>query len=497
MARGYTTEDPWRNAMVGMNFLGNAMRTGQQIGETRYQQDERDATNKAYEYIAGKLGSSGDLSALDGDSILNTRHGVQAMGNFMLDRANTEQSRLAMLKNMETADDQFYQNTFRPLAFAAQEAYQSGDMRKFGQIVSELSAKSPLPYKYELGQDGNFTESFRSSKEGRFIDTGERMTPQQVFEQLNGIMAGEQRVLRGANMQMHAVNPRFLEASARYKMGTILGNAQALSNPNQWIPLTKGGKTIYVIPQNRHDDYSVGPSYRIVDDKGGMGGMVGSLDDLMNQGWVRADVKAKIDNAQRIAAGRGLGGTGGSGGMAFNLTESDKSWINKVSTTKDDMGNESFNPYIGMSLEILMGKHGLTRNSAFAAYDDAVTQAVSMAKAKNPNASETQLRQIAQKYIYQQLAGGGQSQKQPSGESTDKPGSQFMEFGKQVEKATKGEKKQGTSSAENKSPESGHAKMVKGLTEVFEGIPTLFTEGISGNGEEESLDPFGYEPFRR
>ena len=69
-------------------------------------------------------------------------------------------------------------------------------------------------------------------------------------------------------MQMQTVNPRFLAASARYKMGTILGNAQALSDPNQWIPLTKGGKTIYVIPQNRHDDYSVGPSYRVVDDKG-------------------------------------------------------------------------------------------------------------------------------------------------------------------------------------------------------------------------------------
>ena len=305
--RGYG-DDPWRNAMQGVGFLGDAMRTGQQIGEVRHEQDERDATNKAYEYITGKLGGSGDLSALDGDSILNTRHGVQAMGKFMLDRANTEQSRLSMLKNMEAADDQFYQKTFRPLAFEAQKAYQSGDMRRFGQIVSELSAKSPLPYKYELGQDGDFAESFRSSKEGKFIDTGERMTPQQVFEQLNGIMSGEQRVLRGANMQMQTVNPRFLAASARYKMGTILGNAQALSDPNQWIPLTKGGKTIYVIPQNRHDDYSVGPSYRVVDDKGGMGGMVGSLDDLMSQGWVRADVKAKIDNAQRIAAGRGLGG---------------------------------------------------------------------------------------------------------------------------------------------------------------------------------------------
>lgn len=172
--RGYG-DDPWRNAMQGVGFLGDAMRTGQQIGEVRHEQDERDATNKAYEYITGKLGGSGDLSALDGDSILNTRHGVQAMGKFMLDRANTEQSRLSMLKNMEAADDQFYQKTFRPLAFEAQKAYQSGDMRRFGQIVSELSAKSPLPYKYELGQDGDFAESFRSSKEGKFIDTGEQI----------------------------------------------------------------------------------------------------------------------------------------------------------------------------------------------------------------------------------------------------------------------------------------------------------------------------------
>ena len=42
--RGYG-DDPWRNAMQGVGFLGNAMRTGQQIGEVRHEQDERDATN--------------------------------------------------------------------------------------------------------------------------------------------------------------------------------------------------------------------------------------------------------------------------------------------------------------------------------------------------------------------------------------------------------------------------------------------------------------------
>ena len=40
--RGYG-DDPWRNAMQGVGFLGDAMRTGQQIGEVRHEQDERDA----------------------------------------------------------------------------------------------------------------------------------------------------------------------------------------------------------------------------------------------------------------------------------------------------------------------------------------------------------------------------------------------------------------------------------------------------------------------
>lgn len=497
MARGYTTEDPWQNAMQGMNFLGNAMRVGQQIGEVRHEQDERDGVNKAYEYIVGKLGPSGDLSALENDPILFTRHGAQAAGKVVGDRMNTEKYRLEFFKNREAGDQKYLESFFMPQVDAAMQAFNKGDMASYSALINDVSASFPAPYKTRVRPDGNFDLLFRSDQHGDWVKK-DVMTPQEVNAQLADMMNGTQNVLMGADMKPHPVNTRLLSMMARYRMGTAKKNAENLQDPSKWLTLAKSGHTIRVVPQNRHDDYSGGVNWMVLDDSGNMGGMIGSLEDLMRQGYRPLEVQAKEAQLRRtIAAGRGLGGTGGSGGMAFNLTESDKSWINKVSTTKDDMGNESFNPYIGMSLEILMGKHGLTRNSAFAAYDDAVTQAVSMAKAKNPNASETQLRQIAQKYIYQQLAGGGQSQKQPSGESADKPGSQFMEFGKQVEKATKGEKKQGTSSVENKSPESGHAKMVKGLTEVFEGIPILFTEGISGNGEEESLDPFGYEPFRR
>lgn len=302
MAKGYSTDDPWRNAMVGMNFLGNAMRTGQQIGEARYEQDERDAVNKAYEYIAGKVGT-GDISALGNDPILFTRHGAKATSRFMDDRLKTESSRLQMLKNKDEANDHLYRNTLRPLAFKAQEAFKKNDMQLFGQIAGELSAKFPFPYRYSLGQDGNFVEEFRSSKAGKFVDTGERMTPQQAFDSINRMLAGEQRVLRGANMEMHYVNPDFLAAAARYQLGTIADNAAALGDPNRYLTFTKNGHTIHVVPQNRHDDYSAAPAYLVLDDSGNMGGMIGSLEDLMRQGYRPLEVQAKDAQLRRTIAG--------------------------------------------------------------------------------------------------------------------------------------------------------------------------------------------------
>ena len=343
MAKGYSTDDPWRNAMVGMNFLGNAMRTGQQIGEARYEQDERDAVNKAYEYIAGKVGT-GDISALGNDPILFTRHGAQATSKFMDDRLKTESSRLQMLKNKDEANDHLYRDTLRPLAFKAQEAFKKNDMQLFGQIAGELSAKFPFPYRYNLGQDGNFIEEFRSSKAGKFIDTGERMTPQQVMDSINRMMAGEQRVLRGANMEMQYVNPDFLAAAARYQLGTIADNAAALGDSNRYITLTKNGHTIHVVPQNRHDDYSGGVNWMVLDDSGKMGGMYGSLEDLYSQGYRRLDVQAKDAQLRRIIAGpQKEGGTGlGNSAMTDALLRAgytyDKTYKRWFKTVPDENG---------------------------------------------------------------------------------------------------------------------------------------------------------------
>lgn len=298
------------NLINGVNSMGTAMQNAQRAEAGRLELEDEKGVRAAYEHFAQAAGQNGNIAALDNDPVLNSRHGVMAMGRYMADRANTQQSRAAMLKSMEQADDALYQNHFRPLAFAAQEAFKKGDMRTFGQLAGQLSEISPFPYKYQMGQDGNFTELFRSTGDGGFVDTGQRMTPQQVMSAITGIMSGEQNILSGMDMKTRAVNPNFLAAAARYKMGTIMGNAQAMADPKQWIPMQKGGRVVYAIPQNRHDDYSAAPSYRVLDEHGGRSYMAGSMQDLLDQGYTRADVKAKTDKLM----GRGGASKAGPGG---------------------------------------------------------------------------------------------------------------------------------------------------------------------------------------
>lgn len=315
------------NMINGVNSMGTAMQNAQRAEAGRLELEDEKGVRAAYEHFAQAAGQNGNIAALDNDPVLNSRHGVMAMGRYMADRANSQQSRAAMLKSMEQADDALYQNHFRPLAFAAQEAFKKGDMRTFGQLAGQLSEISPFPYKYQMGRDGKFTELFRSTGDGGFVDTGQRMTPQQVMEAITGIISGEQNILSGMDMQTRTVNPNFLAAAARYKMGTIMGNAQAMSDPKQWIPMQKGGHIVYAIPQNRHDDYSAAPSYRVLDERGGRSYMAGSMQDLLDQGYTRADVQAKTDKIL------GRGGTGkagpGAGGAHIAMLNAGYVWDSK------------------------------------------------------------------------------------------------------------------------------------------------------------------------
>lgn len=351
------------NLINGVNSMGTAMQNAQRAEAGRLELEDEKGVRAAYEHFAQAAGQNGNIAALDNDPVLNSRHGVMAMGRYMADRANTQQSRAAMLKSMEQADDALYQNHFRPLAFAAQEAFKKGDMRTFGQLAGQISEISPFPYKYQMGQDGNFTELFRSTGDGGFVDTGQRMTPQQVMSAITGIMSGEQNILSGMDMQTRAVNPNFLAAAARYKMGTIMGNAQAMADPKQWIPMQKGGHIVYAIPQNRHDDYSAAPSYRVLDESGGRSYMAGSMQDLLDQGYTRADVKAKTDKLMGRGGASKAGPGGGNAHIAMlnagYVWDKNQKWYFKAGADADGKPQADYSQPADMKLyQAMVERHG-------------------------------------------------------------------------------------------------------------------------------------------
>ena len=418
MARGYYGSnddgmDIARNAMGLVQGLGGLVQQGQRVEDGRRELADDAGIRQAYEHIAQRVGQGGNISALDGDPVMNSRHGIMAMGKFMADRANSEQSRLAMLKNMAEADDTLYQQYFRPLAVTAMDAYQKGDMRAFGQAAGQLSRISPFPYQYQMDGDGNFQEFFRSSGEGGFVDTGERITPQQVYQSIQGIMNGEQRVLRGMDMREHYVNPNFLAAAARYKMGTILGNAAALQDPAQWIPLEKDGRVVFAIPQNRHDDYSAAPSYRVFDETGKSSFMVANMDELLGMGYRPSAAKAGVRVLQAKGASKGAGVSGISGGAS--LPKDIRKEIAEVCTSVNGLGDREVDRPLAGLLEIVVGKTGLTpmqaHNSVERILADSVARLGNMPEYKG--ASSEQLRSAAIDALYETYSGQGKPETPP------------------------------------------------------------------------------------
>lgn len=143
--------------------------------------------------------------------------------------------------------------------------------------------------------------------------------------------------------------------------------------------------------------------------------MVKSMDELLSQGYVRADVKASIENAQRIAAGRGVGGGAGGGNgdnaeMPFKVSDSDMKKIYDLSKTKDMDGNERVNPYMGMALQMLMGKNGLSFYPAMSAFQENVKAIQEQLRKENPDISPEQEQIIAQQYYCNTLTGGQKAQ---------------------------------------------------------------------------------------
>lgn len=432
-----------RNFMDGALKFGQGLRQAQEIEANRLKLDDEQGMRQAYEHLAGKLGQSGDISQVEGDPVLNTRHGIMALGKLTADRAATQQSRLAMLKNMEAADDKLYQNFFRPLASQAQEAYQSGDMNRFGALVGQLSKVAPFPYQYQLGADGNFTELFRSTEKGGWVDTGARMTPQQVFESVRNLMGGEVRTLRGADMTEHHTNPNFLAAAARYRMGTIMGNAEAMANPGKWIPMEKNGHVVYAIPQNSHTDYSAEPAALIHDPKGGAS-RFGSMRELMDAGYT--PVKASTDAAmmQRKAAGKDAkSGAGGAGGGARKLGSAGFKFLEKVFTEPDENGDSRVNvAKLDLACQVV-SRLNLPETTAARLVQEGVQTAMAAIQNDYSHVSPEQAERLALGFVRQRYLGGagaqGAAQQQPAaGQAAQQTGKGQQGPAKMLEDLKKG-----------------------------------------------------------
>ena len=161
----------------------------------------------AYEDIAKNFNEGGYEAIQNNPDMQNYWHS-KALGMFVKDRANSQAGYLDMMKKADESADRLYQN-WRLQAMDVNRAYQSGDMDRYMGEMQQLVASSPMPYRLEPDGNGNFKEMFRSDEKGGWTETGRTITPEQALEQMNGMLRGEQMVLRGIDGQLHPVNSAF------------------------------------------------------------------------------------------------------------------------------------------------------------------------------------------------------------------------------------------------------------------------------------------------
>lgn len=189
----------------------------------------------AYDNIDKAFGEGG-FEAIQNNPDMQDYWHSQALGQFVKDRANNEKGRLEMLKNMDASSDKMYQD-WRTQAMSTREAFDSGNMQKFMPMMQQLAANSPLPYRLEPDEKGNFKVMFRSDQNGGWADTGRTMTPQEAMGEVNNVLRGEQMVLRGVDMKLSPANEAFISSARRAYWGTVIGNAENRIDPKKQIPL--------------------------------------------------------------------------------------------------------------------------------------------------------------------------------------------------------------------------------------------------------------------
>jgi len=361
--------------------------------------DAYDNVDKAY--------SEGGIDAIQNNPDMQDYWHSKAFGQFMLDRASNEKGRLEMMQNMDAAADKMYQD-WRIQAMGVRQAYTSGDTQKFLPMMQQLSTNSPLPYKLEPTDNGNFRVMFRSDEKGGWADTGRTMTPQEAMGEVDNVLRGEQSMLRGVDGKTVPVNLAFNKAAVRSYWLTQIGNAENRTDPKRQIPLynSEGKPTGIGIVQNPLDDYSVGPKLLVYGNGGRQIGTFDGYDGAMKAGYIPfAPPKGK---------GGAKGGAAGENG-GYSLTQGDIGALQKYATSENEMGEKSVDYEKAAFLEQFVRTTGLSPLQAIAAYDGNIKRAMEM------GASRGQAERATMSLLAQRISGGQRGQSPQHGQSEQSP----------------------------------------------------------------------------
>lgn len=351
-----------RALQSGANAVSTVVRTADNVWGMYDKYKHRDAydeINKAY--------AEGGLPAIQNSQNMQDYHHMQALGQFLKDRANTQKGYNEMLKGMEAQADKLYQN-WRLQAKSVREAWESGDMQRYMPLMQQLVASSPLPYRLELDGQGNFKEMFRSDEAGGWTATGRIITPQEAYDEMNKVWRGEQTMLRGVDMKPQPFNEAFNMAALRAYWGTNAGNHENMVDPKKQTPLYDkngnfGGVAITMNPMGdgEYDKdsrvYVYGKDNQLIGVFNGINGaMIAGLSPFY-----------RPEGRGRKGGGGVSGAAGGSGG--YRLSEHDMKAIGRLATNKNpDTGEETLDYELAALLESMMRQDGRTPFAAMSAY---------------------------------------------------------------------------------------------------------------------------------
>lgn len=259
----------------------------------------------AYDEMS-KAYNEGGMDALRDNPKFQDYHHAQALGQIMKDRASSEKGQLEIRQNALKLGRQNYLDT-RAALLPGLEAYKKGDMEGFNKSIVNASKISNLPYVITPNQDGSYGISFRSSEEGKFVDTGRKLSAEQVNQIGQEYLRGEIGVLGGLGMQVTPSNARQALLNARSYMASVDSNIQYRGIENH-IPLyDSNGKHVgNAIKQVNINDGSLAPVYETY---GANGKLLGTFsgEDLAQRGFTAG-------RSARAAGARGAGSRGGRGG---------------------------------------------------------------------------------------------------------------------------------------------------------------------------------------